>query len=177
MSEQRTAPTRIRLSRLQEVQLPDLARLDADVIGELQFKEIQVREPRTAANLAGLTRDHDVLVAEADYVVAGYLAWRDEAPGVAVIDTVAVKPDFQGFGVGSKLLVRLREDARAANLGCAVALVDPKLVELRRLLAKAGFVAVTEEASPVVLAYLDKATKSQPTAQAQAMWLNLNDEA
>ena len=106
MTEERTRPRRIRVSGLQETQLVSLVEIEqasAALYGDGGFTEGEV-PARKLTDIVALTRDHNVRVAEADHVVAGYTAWRDEAPGVGVITTIAVHPDFQRVGVGSKLI-------------------------------------------------------------------------
>ena len=118
MADDRSPPERVRLSRLQEVQLPDLVKIDhacAGMYHAIGFDGAEV-PPRSYADLVALTRDHNVLVVEADWKPAGYTAWRDEAPGVAYIEEMNVDPDLQRFGLGTRLLEAVRDDARKAGL-------------------------------------------------------------
>lgn len=118
MSDERTPPTRVRVSRLQEVQLPAVEKIDhacAAMYHAIGFDAAEV-PVRSAAELVKLTRDHNVYVVEADWQPAGYAAWRDEAPGVAYIEEINVDPDVQRFGLGAKLLETIRDDARKARL-------------------------------------------------------------
>ncbi|EYF00568.1 GNAT family N-acetyltransferase [Chondromyces apiculatus] len=122
MDAERTPPDRIRISRLQEAQLPALTEVEKTSAAMYQNlgADASAWKPRTAADIAALTKDHDVLVAEADHQVAGYLAWRDEAPGVARITQLAVHPDYQRFGVASRLLEALQESAGSHGLSHVV---------------------------------------------------------
>lgn len=117
-TDERTPPDRVRLSRMQEVQLPALEKVDracAAMYYALGFDAAEV-PVRSYADFVGLTRDHNVHVIEADYQPAGYAAWRDEAPGVAYLADINVHPDVQRFGLGARLLDAVREDARRAGL-------------------------------------------------------------
>lgn len=117
-NDDRTRPSRIRLTGLQEAQLPDLVKLDAACAAmyhERGFDAAEVPE-RSPSDFATLSRSHSVRVAEADHVPAGVLAWRDESPGVAYLADVSVHPDYQRFGIGSQLLEGLREEARDHDL-------------------------------------------------------------
>lgn len=106
------------MSRLQEVQLPELVRIDracAAMYHAIGFDGAEV-PPRSHADLVALTREHNVLVVEADWKPAGYAAWRDEAPGVAYVEEINVDPELQRFGLGTRLLEAIRDDARKARL-------------------------------------------------------------
>jgi amino-acid N-acetyltransferase len=116
--DDRPRPTRIRLTGLQEAQLPALVALDAACAAmfyALGFDAAEV-PVRSEAELVALTNDHNVHVVEADQVPAGFLAWRDESPGIAYLADIAVHPDYQRFGIGSKLLQALRDEARTLRL-------------------------------------------------------------
>lgn len=117
MSEDRSPPARVRVSRLEEVQVPDVVRIDhacAAMYHAVGFDAAEV-PVRSGSDLYKLTRDHNVLVVEADWNPAGYAAWRDESPGVAYIEELNVDPELQRFGLGTRLLERIREEARAAK--------------------------------------------------------------
>ena len=78
--------------------------------------------PRRLANdFVSLARGNSVRVAEADHEVAGFVARHDEAPGVAYLNELAVHPRFQRFGIGSKLLEAVRDEARSLGLEEVVA--------------------------------------------------------
>jgi len=116
--DDRTPPKRVRLEKLQEVHVPHLLKVDrasAEQYWALGFDAAEV-PVRTNAEIYRLPKAHSVRVAEADYVVAGYSAFRDEAPGVAYLEEIAVHPDYQRFGIGKKLIEQVFEEARAANL-------------------------------------------------------------
>lgn len=118
MTDDRTPPDRVRLSRLQEVQLPALEKVDracAAMYHAIGFDAAEV-PVRSYADLVNLTRDHNVHVVEADYQPVGYAAWRDEPPGVAYIEEINVHPEVQRFGLGARLLEAIREDARRAGI-------------------------------------------------------------
>src|SRR5262245_44417389 len=117
--DERTPPDRIRLTGLQEQQieaLTEIERATAAMYHALGFDAATV-PARNVPDIVALTRKHNVHVAEADRVVAGYLAWRDEAPGVAYVEELCVHPDFHRFGIGSRLLEKAQDEAREAGLG------------------------------------------------------------
>lgn len=141
MHDERTAPKRIRVTGLQEAQLPALVALEqacAAMHREAGPGVAEV-EARTLADLAALTRRHDVRVAEADDEVAGYLAWRDEAPGVAVLEELSVHPDHQRCGVGTRLFAELQERARELGLEQVVVRSREKASWTRAFCEKKGF--------------------------------------
>jgi GNAT superfamily N-acetyltransferase len=117
--DDRIAPARIRITTgMQEAQLADLVKLDEACAGqfyEVGFDAAEV-PVRRQADFVALSRHNLVHVAEADHVVAGLLAWHDESPGVAFLADVQVHPDYQRFGIATRLLDALREDARNIRL-------------------------------------------------------------
>ena len=118
MSDERTPPKKIRVTKLQEAQLLDLQAIEARCAAmfyEAGLGEEQIH-PRAENEIARLTRDHDLLVAEADHQPAGYLAWADQAPGVAWLPILMVAPDYQRFGIGTRLLRELGERAHGLGL-------------------------------------------------------------
>ncbi len=118
MTDDRTPPDRVRLSRMQEAQLKALEKVDhacAAMYHQIGFDAAEV-PVRSYADFVNLTRDHNVHVVEADYQPVGYAAWRDEPPGIAYIDEINVHPEMQRFGLGSRLLDAIRDDARKAGI-------------------------------------------------------------
>jgi N-acetylglutamate synthase-like GNAT family acetyltransferase len=116
--DERTPPKRIRVTGLQEAQMGAVVELDAACAAmyyELGFDGAEVPR-RSAADLMALARGNRIHVAEADYVVAGYLAWHDEAPGVAYLAELSVHPDYQRFGVAGTLFDQLEAGARELRL-------------------------------------------------------------
>lgn len=118
-TDDRTPPARIRVSKgLQEGQIADLVKLDglcSAMYHEAGFDAAEV-PVRNVADFAALARHNSVRVAEADHVVAGFLAWHDESPGVAYLVDVQVHPDYQRFGIAGTLLDALRDEARNLKL-------------------------------------------------------------
>lgn len=144
--DDRTPPTRIRTSKLQEVQVPALVSLDqacAAMYHELGFDAAEV-PARTERDFYVLPKGHAVRVAEADYVVAGYSAWRDESPGVAYLEELSVHPDFQRFGVGTKLLEQVIEEALEAGFSDLVLRAWDRAPWASSFYAKNGFVPLDE---------------------------------
>ncbi len=107
--------SRVRISTgLQEAQLADLVQIDqlcTAAYHEAGFDAAEV-PARSAGDFAALARSNSVRVAEVDHTVAGFLAWHDEAPGVALLVDIQVHPDHQRAGLGSKLVEAMRDEAR-----------------------------------------------------------------
>lgn len=153
---ERTPPSRIRVTGLQEAQLAALEELDAACAAmyyAIGFDGAAVPVNK-ASDFAHLTRNHTVHVAEADHIVAGYVAFRDEAPGVAYVAELAVHPDLQRFGVATKLLAAVSADARAAHLSHVVARCWEKAPWAWAFYNKRGFVPVGADAPARVQAWL-----------------------
>lgn len=155
MNDERTPPERIRLTGLQEAQLPALVELEracTAMYHDIGFDAAEV-PARTLSDLVALTRGHDVRVAEADHVVAGYLAWRDESPGVAYLEELSVHPEFQRFGVGTRLLEELRERARELGMQQIVLRSWARASWAQAFYKKAGFAPIGDDAPEKVLAW------------------------
>ena len=121
-SDERERPQRVRFTKLQEAQLQPLVELEGATTAmyhELGFDAAEV-PPRSQLELAQLPRTHSVVVAEADHVVAGYAAWRQEEPGVAFVEEVGVHPAYQRFGIGRQLIDKIREEARECDIAFIV---------------------------------------------------------
>jgi amino-acid N-acetyltransferase len=122
MTEDRIVPKKIRVTKLQEAQLVDLMAIEArcaQMFYEVGYGDDEIR-PRSEFELARLTRNHDILVAEADHQPAGFLVWADQAPGVAWLPTLEVAPAFQRFGIGTRLLRDLGETAHGLGVEMVV---------------------------------------------------------
>jgi amino-acid N-acetyltransferase len=146
--EERKAPKRIRITGLQESQLAALVELEK-ACGEMYWaKGFDAAEvpARVLSDLTALTKKHDVYVAEADDVVAGYLAWRDEAPGVAYVEEISVHPHFQRFGVASKLLAEMAGKATAHGIGEALLRAWTRASWAQGFYKQAGFREVDADA-------------------------------
>lgn len=164
MTDERTRPTRIRLSGLQEDHLQplvDVERACSAMYHDIGFDAAEV-PVRTVADIAHLSRHHDVYVAEADHVVAGYAAWRDESPGVAYIEELSVHPDFQRFGVGSKLLQRIEERALEAGLKDLIAKKLDKATWATAFYAHHGFTELREGVSNRATGWLEERSGGRP---------------
>lgn len=164
---ERTAPERVRLSGLQEAQLQALVGVEqacTAMYHAIGFDAAEV-PARTWSDLAKLPSDHDVYVAEADHVVAGYIAWRDESPGVAFVEELSVHPDFQRFGIATKLLDRVRERARELGLPYVVLRAWAKATWARAFYEKQGFVPLDDKAPERVRAWRDEHGEVRPIAR------------
>ncbi len=116
--DDRTPPARIRLTGLQEAQLPALVELDeacSAMYYDAGFDGAEV-PLRSQADFAAMARQNSCKVAEADHVVAGFLAWHDQAPGVADLADIQVHPEYQRFGIAADLLDAMKDEARKLKL-------------------------------------------------------------
>jgi amino-acid N-acetyltransferase len=164
MDGERTPPKRIRVTGLQEAQLPALAELDQACAGmyyEAGFTPAEM-PARAIPGFVALTRDHDLRVAEADHEVAGYLAWRDEPPGVAYIESLCVHPDYQRAGVGTRLLESMQESAREHRIAYAAIRVVDRATWATAFLSKQGFKPLGGDAPQKVRDWLER--REEPLA-------------
>jgi len=163
-TDDRIPPKRIRVTRLQETHLEALVELEqacTAMYHEIGFDAAEV-PPRSVQDLARLPREHNVFVAEADHEVAGYLAWRDESPGVAYLEEISVHPQFQRFGVGSRLLQALEEDVLRVGLHDVVAKTWEKAAWAQKFYAHHGFSRVDDAASARVRGWLEERSGGRP---------------
>jgi GNAT superfamily N-acetyltransferase len=133
-------PERVRVTRMQDVQIDAVVGVDLACKEALHRAGVPAADlpARGLAGIAKLTKVHNVLVADADGVVAGYAAWRDESPGVAYLEEIHVKPDLQRLGIGTKLLDAVRAEVRAVSLPVLITRCWTKATAGRAFLAKAG---------------------------------------
>ena len=137
----RTPPAKIRITKLQEAQVDALVQIETQCAAmhyALGLSEDTVA-PRGEMAIGKLPRSHDVLVAEADDEVAGYLVWADHAPGVAWIDTLMVAPEYQRFGVATRLLREFGESATGHGIRCAAARCSDAALWALAFLSVRGF--------------------------------------
>jgi amino-acid N-acetyltransferase len=154
--ERQGPPQKVRISKLQEAQIATLLELEQAVAAlyyDIGFDAAEV-PPRTEQDFYRLPRDHAVRVAEADHEVAGYAAWRDEAPGVAYLEELSVHPDYQRYGIGTKLLERVFEEARENDFRELVLRAWDKATWAQAFYKKAGFQPVDESAPEKVREWL-----------------------
>jgi amino-acid N-acetyltransferase len=165
-SDERVRPERVRLSGLQEAQLATIVEIEQACTAmyyDAGFDPARVGV-RSLPDIVTLTRHHNVGVAEADHMVAGYVARQDEAPGVAFIEELAVHPSLQRFGIGSRLLDRVRDEARAASLGEIVLHVWEKASWAMAFCRRHGFAPIDDHAPARVLAWRDDAQARPPAS-------------
>ncbi|AUX42923.1 amino-acid acetyltransferase [Sorangium cellulosum] len=155
MHDERTAPQRIRVTGLQEAQLPALVALEQACTAMYHAAGFDAAEvpARALPELIALTRRHDVRVAEADDEVAGYMAWRDEPPGVAYLEELSVHPDHQRRGIATRLLEELRERARELGMQQIVLRTRVKASWAQDFYRRAGFVPLGPDAPAKVRAW------------------------
>ncbi|WP_437971586.1 GNAT family N-acetyltransferase [Sorangium sp. So ce260] len=155
MHDERTAPKRIRVTGLQEAQLPALVAAEQACTARYQEIGADAAEvpARALPDIIALTRQHDVRVAEADDEVAGYLAWRDEAPGVAYLEQLVVHPDHQRRGIATRLLAELVERARELGMEQIVLRSREKASWAQAFCRKTGFAPLGDDAPAKVRAW------------------------
>jgi amino-acid N-acetyltransferase len=137
--EPRTPPLKIRVTKLQEAQVRALVRIEEACAAEVAAGGIEPPAPRSEIEIVRLTRTHDVLVAEADDEVAGYLAWADQAPGVAFVDALVVDGELRHFGVATRLLRELGQSVRQHGIEHVVARAPARSASSVAFLAARGF--------------------------------------
>ncbi len=167
MTDDRTRPTRIRICKLQETHVEALIEVEracSAMYHDIGFDAAEV-PVRTYSDIAHLPRYHNVYVAEADHEVAGYVAWRDESPGVAYIEELSVHPNFQRFGVASKLLEKVEEDAVNAGLADLIAKKMEKATWANGFYAHHGFTALHENASARAVGWHQERSGGRPVTR------------
>lgn len=144
-----TPPQRVRVAKLQDTQLDAVVAIDAACKQQLHRAGVPASEEpaRGVAGIAKLTKQHNVLVADADGVVAGYAAWRDESPGVAYLEELAVKPELQHHGIAEKLVEAVRAEASALSLPILLTRVWTRNAPGEAFLTKNGFVPLPTHTS------------------------------
>ena len=168
------APIRIRTSGLQEQQVGDVVKLEESLATTQKGWE-----PRSLAGVVGLTKLHNVRVADSDDVVLGWVAWRDESPGVGVVEHLAVHPRFQRCGVGHALLEVVRGEARGVSLEHLVVRVPEGASAAKAFLRKEGFVPLDDKAGQRVLDWRDEQTAKGPLAEEgdRVLWATVGASA
>lgn len=143
----RAAPQRVRITKLQEAQLERVVSIDLACKQMMHRSGVPASElpARGIAGIAKLTKHHNVLVAEADGIVAGYAAWRDESPGVAYLEDLAVDPELQRLGVGAQLLATVRQEAQGLSLPVLLTRCWTKATAAQAFLEKAGLAALPSD--------------------------------
>lgn len=166
MSEDRvrTPPKRVRLTGLQEAQVPELLQVEAQCAAMYHAIGFDAAEVpvRSAADLAALVRHHSVHVAEADHVPAALLAWRDESPGVAYLADLQVHPDYQRFGIASKLFDLLETEVRAHGFEHIVVRCWEKATWALAFYRSRGFVPLEGDAPTKVAAWKRDRSQGAP---------------
>jgi amino-acid N-acetyltransferase len=142
------APTKVRIAKLQDSQLDAVVSIDLACKAAMHRGGVPASElpARGLAGIAKLTKRHNVLVAEADGVVAGYVAWRDESPGVAYLEDLAVKPELQRHGIAAKLLAEVTAEAKRLSLPILLTRSWTKAASGRAFLEKSGLVPLDADA-------------------------------
>ena len=170
--EERRPPERIRVTKLQEAQLADLTRIEHEVAAmyvEAGFDAEPVA-PRSDIAIAKLTRSHDVLVAEADHTVAGYMFWADQAPGIAFLTALLVAPDSHRFGIGTRMLREIGEIASNHGIDTVVTPCWDRATWAMAFLAVRGFQKLDEGELPAKLAQWRDKQPDDALPEGQTFW-------
>lgn len=172
--EKRKPPTKIRVTKLQEAQLVALEQIELACAEQLVEAGVDASscEPRRETHIARLTRDHDVLVAEADHEPAAYLAWADHAPGVAWLPIFMVAPEYQRFGVGTRLMRELGEIAAGLGIDAVVTIAWERAPFTLQFLGTRGFRLLEIGASglPGKLADWASTRAAELSAEGRKLW-------
>ena len=143
-ADDRKPPVRVRVTGLQEAHLLELMRIETELAQEWLGLGVptDALAPRSDRELARLVRDHDVYVLEADHQVAGYLAWQDQSPGVAMLGSLTIAPPYRRFGLAMRLCRELGEVAQQHGVGVAVATCYARAAGAMAFLAVNGFMPI-----------------------------------
>lgn len=176
MEETRTRPGKVSVGRLQDRQL------DAVVALEQLAKQMYVANgfapgdvhARSLVEIVKLTKGHNVRVAEADDAVAGYLAWRDESPGVGYVEELCVHPRFQRFGVGARLFEQARGEAEELGLRAMTTRVWSKAAWAKAFWTKLGWKPVDGAAPAIIGTWKSEQSANGPFVRDEEMALYLS---
>ncbi len=168
-------PVKIRVTKLQEAQLPELVRIDHEIVEMYAEAGIAGPSPRSDVALAAMTRNHDILVAEADDHVSGFLVWADQAPGVAWVAELAIDPMRHRQGLATRMLRELGETAQGHGIELVVASCYDTAPWALSFLAVRGFQKVEPGAGmPTKLAaWLE--LRQEPVGDGQSLWWSETD--
>ncbi|MGI8702739.1 MAG: GNAT family N-acetyltransferase [Nocardioidaceae bacterium] len=89
---------------------------------------------------AAITRDV-VWISEVDGQIAGFLVLVDQ-PGYTLLESVAVRPRWQGRGIGRRLITIAEEHARAMGTNVVRLYTNAAMVENQGLYVRLGYVEV-----------------------------------
>ena len=155
---ERVRPSRIRVLPLNENHLPAVQEIEAACEAIVHSAGVAQSSPRALGEIVALTKQHNVRVAEADDKAIGYLAWRDESPGVAYLEELSVTPEKQRFGVASELLQAMRDEARKIGLPVIVTRAWTRVASAQAFLRKSGFLGIGDDSPERVLQWREEQT-------------------
>lgn len=151
-----TRSSHVRVLPLNESHLPAILEIEAASKAIIQRAGIEGLTARALGDIVGLTKLHNVRVAEADDQAIGWLAWRDESPGVAYLEELQVHPDQHRAGVAEALLREMRAEAKKLGLQELVTRAWPNVVSAKAFLDKSGFVPLDDKSPPSVMQWRDE---------------------
>lgn len=170
--EERTPPQKVRVTKLQEAQLVELVNIEAacaQLFYDAGFSADDVK-PKTEMEIARLPRSHDVMVAEADHEPVAYLAWADQAPGIAWLPTLVVSPMHQRYGIATHLLRELGHAARGFGIDTVVTSCWDRAPWGLSFLAVRGFQPIEQGGLPDKLTEWLGAGGRELAAPGQKLW-------
>lgn len=90
---------------------------------------------------AALIRDHHVFVATSsgDVLLAGLLVLIEQ-PDTILLDNVAVHPDFQGHGLGKRLMQKAEQEAKRLGYQSLILYTHELMTENQAIYKKIGYV-------------------------------------
>jgi amino-acid N-acetyltransferase len=125
---------------------------------------------RSDQDIAKLRRTHDIYVAEADHEPAGYLAWADQAPGVALVSALMIDPELQHFGIATRLLRELGEKAHRHGIEVVVHPCWDADKATIALLAKRGFMPENAGKAPEKILAWREQGGDEHVQEGQKLW-------
>jgi ribosomal protein S18 acetylase RimI-like enzyme len=141
MSISETAASEVLVRRLRHEDLEPMIALDARVVGRRRDEFFKLKLKQALSD----TGIEVSLAAELEGGFAGFLLARlyygefGLVEPVAVLDTIAVRPDLRGRGVGAALLDQLRTNLLGLGLTCLQTEVGWDSIELIAFFHREGF--------------------------------------
>ena len=175
--DERTRPDRVKILKLQEAHIAELMTVEracAEKYYELGFDAAEV-PVGSEQDFYKMPKNHAVRVAEADYKPVGYVAFRDEAPGIVYIEDLEVHPDLWRFGLGRELLGRVAAETRELGLDVVIAKVFVRAEFAREFYHALGFLPIDDAAPAAAKEWLtakQEAAEVYPRPDQQVLWVS-----
>ena len=175
--ERKKPPQKIRVTSLQEAQLRDLVKIEERVAQQRFEAGIapELISVRSDTEIAKLRHGRDVYGAETDHEPAGYMAWADQPPGVAVLEVLMVDPEMQRYGIATRLLRELGEKATSHGIPVVVWATWGRDKTELAFLAKRGFMPAEAGQLPERLVEWREAAGAEWIQDGQKLWWAKSD--